>query len=81
MGPAAGQALRAGRVAMTGTAPNGQAFVVNPQRIWLIATSWARLGDQHLGAPGPLAEQARLGDFWIPQRGVFAIGRAFFSEP
>jgi hypothetical protein len=80
MGPAAGKALRAGRVAMTGTAPDGHAFVVNPQRIWLIANSSARLGDQHLGPPGPLGQQARLGDFWIPQRGVFAIGPAFFTD-
>jgi hypothetical protein len=79
MGPAAGKALRAGRVAMTGKAPNGHAFVVNPQRIWLIAKSSACLGDQQLGPPGPLGQQARLGDFWIPQRGVFAVGRAFFS--
>jgi hypothetical protein len=80
MGPAAGQALRAGRVAMTGRAPNGQAFVVNPQRIWLTAQSSARLGDQHLGPPGPLGQQAQLGDFWVPQRGLFAIGRAYFTN-
>jgi hypothetical protein len=80
MGPAAGKALRAGRITMIGRAPNGHAFVVNPQRIWLIAKSSARLGDQHLGPPGPLSQQARLGDFWIPQRGVFAIGPAFFSD-
>jgi hypothetical protein len=80
MGPAAGQALRAGRVAMTGRAPNGQAFVVNPQRIWLTAQSSARLGDQHLGPPGPLGQQAQLGDFWAPQRGLFAIGRAYFTN-
>jgi hypothetical protein len=79
MGPAAGQALRAGRVAMTGRAPNGHAFVVNPQRIWLITQSSARLGDQQFGPPGPLGQQARLGDFWVPQRGIFAIGRAFFT--
>ena len=80
MGPAAGKALHAGRVAMIGRAPNGHAFAANPQRIWLIAKSSARLGDQQFGPPGPLGQQARLGDFWIPQRGVFAIGPAFFSD-
>jgi hypothetical protein len=80
MGPAAGQALRAGRVAMIGKAPNGHVFVVNPEQIWLIAKSSACLGDQQFGPPGPLRQQARLEDFWIPQRGVFAIGRAFFSD-
>jgi hypothetical protein len=28
---------------------------------------------------GPLGEQARLGDFWILQRGVFTVGRIFFA--
>ena len=81
MGPAAGQVLRAGHVAMTGTAPAGQRFAVNPQRIWLIARPSARLGDQDFGPPRPLRQQARLGDFWIPQRGIFALGRAFFAGP
>ncbi|HEY8634394.1 MAG TPA: hypothetical protein VIO34_05475 [Candidatus Dormibacteraeota bacterium] len=40
--------------------------------------SSARLGDDSFGPPGQLAEQARLGDFWIPQRGMFAVGRTFF---
>jgi hypothetical protein len=65
---------------MIGKAPNGHAFVVTSERIWLIAKSSACLGDQQFGSPGPLGQQARLGDFWIPQRGVFAIGRAFFSD-
>jgi hypothetical protein len=30
MGPVAGFALRAGRVAMAGTSPNGQAFFAGP---------------------------------------------------
>lgn len=81
MGPIAGQALRAGRVGMVGTAPNGQSFIANPMRIWVIDESSARLGDEDLGPVGPLEEQARLGDFWIPQRGVFAFGRAFFTGP
>jgi hypothetical protein len=75
----AGAALRAGRIAMAGKAPNGQPFVANPLRIWLIAESSAHLAGENFGPPGPLGEQARLGDFWIPQRGVFAIGRTFFA--
>jgi hypothetical protein len=79
MGHVAGTALRARRIAMAGKAPNGQRFVANPSRIWLIAESSARLGGENFGPPGRLSEQARLGDFWIPQRGVFAIGRTFFT--
>jgi hypothetical protein len=78
MGSVAGFALRAEKVAMVGTSPNGQAFVASPLRVWVIDESDARLGDDDLGSPGPLAEQAQLGDFRIPQRGVFAAGRAFF---
>jgi hypothetical protein len=29
---------------------------------------------------GELDRQAALGDFWIPQRGIFAIGRAYFAD-
>jgi hypothetical protein len=63
---------------MVGTSPNGQDFVANPVQVWVIDESHARLGDDDLGPCGPLPEQAQLGDFWIPQRGVFAVGNAFF---
>jgi hypothetical protein len=78
MGPLAGRALGAGKVGMVGTAPNGHGFIANPQRVWVVDESSAQLGDDDFGPPGPLRDQAHLGDFWIPQRGIFAIGRAFF---
>jgi hypothetical protein len=81
LGPVAGAALRAGSVELTGTAPNGQHFVANPLRVWLVAHAAAALGDTDLGPIGPLDQQAALGDFHIPQRGIFAIGRAWFSGP
>ena len=71
--------LRAGRLGLTGQVPNHQRFVANPMLIWAIGSSTARMGNQDLGSVGPLPVQARLGDFWIPQRGIFAIGRAFFE--
>ena len=79
MGPMAGRALGAGRVGMVGTTPNDQSFIANPLRMWVIDASSARLGDDDFGPVGPLGEQARLGDFWIPQRGVFTIGRVSFA--
>lgn len=79
MGPVAARALRAGRIGMVGTTPNGQAFIANPLRVFVIDESTARLGTEAMGSPGPLGKQARLSDFWIPQRGIFAIGRAFFE--
>jgi len=33
-----------------------------------------------LGKPGPLPSQEALADFSLPQRGVFAVGEAFFTE-
>jgi hypothetical protein len=80
MAPVAGALLRAGRVGLRGVAPNGQRFLANPLRVWLVADAEASLGGVDLGPPGRLATQAALGDFWIPQRGVFAIGRAYFRD-
>lgn len=79
MGRLAGPLLGAGRVGLCGTAPNGQRFQIQPRRLWMVADSEAKLSGQDLGAPGPLPEQVRLGDCWIPQRGLFMIGRAGFE--
>lgn len=79
MGSVAGAALGAGRVGLHGRVPNGQRFVANPLGIWLVADASARLAGEAFGPLGALDAQARLGDFWIPQRGVFALGRAFFD--
>ena len=78
MGPVAGRLLGTGPVRLAGRVPNGQSFVANPQRIWYVAEARATLGNVDLGPRGPLAVQAMLGDFAIPQKGVFALGRAFF---
>ena len=75
----AGAMLHAGKLQLAGRAPNGQRFVANPMLLWMITSAHAVLGDRDLGALAPLPEQARLGDFWLPQRGLFAIGRAFFE--
>ncbi len=80
MGPVAGRALGAGKVGMVGMTPNDQSFIANPVRMWVIDESSARLGDEDFGPVGPLGEQTRLGDFWIPQRGVFAVGRVLFTD-
>ena len=73
-----GPMLHAGKVRLTGRAPNGQRFIANPIRVWLIAASTATLDGVQLGEPGPAPAQGELGDFRIPQRGVFAIGRTLF---
>jgi len=75
----AGVALGAGRIGMRGSAPNRQRFIANPQRIWFVSKTRAVVRGEDLGPMGRLAQQARLADFWIPQRGILAIGRAFFD--
>jgi hypothetical protein len=59
---------------------NGQPFDANPLRIWFVTSSHAVVEGQQLGSPGALAEQAHLRDFYIPQRGIFAIGRFFATR-
>jgi hypothetical protein len=80
MGRAAAPVLRAGRVQLSGTAPNGQWFRANPRLLWSVADSTAVVDGVNVGPPGPLPRQARLGDFWLPQRGIFAVGEASFEE-
>lgn len=79
MARVAGVALGVGDVRLAGTAPNGQRFLANPLRVWMVAEASAILRGVALGQPAPLARQAYLGEFAIPQRGVFTIGRAFFE--
>jgi hypothetical protein len=74
-----GQALGAGRLQLLGCTPNGQRFRAAPNTLWIIKESSARIAGVDLGAPGPLTPQAHLGDFVIPQRGLFVIGSASFE--
>jgi hypothetical protein len=71
--------LGVGRVGLHGRVPNGQRFIANPRVLWALIESRARLAGKDFGSPGPVQPQARLGDFWIPQRGMLAIGQAYFD--
>lgn len=79
LGRAAGPLLRAGRIGLFGTAPNGQYFMTAPAHVWAVTDSRAILNGHDFGTIGPLSQQARLGDFWLPQQGIFAAGRAHFE--
>ena len=80
MSPMAGGFLRSGRIRLRGRTPNGQGFKVAPLRVWRVVGSEAVLDGADLGDLGPLGEQARLGDFWLPQRGLFFAGQARFTS-
>ncbi len=75
----AGPLLGAGRVQLSGQSPNGPRFYACAERLWMVADSRATVSGESLGVPGPLATQAGLGDFTIPQRGIFAVGRVRFE--
>jgi hypothetical protein len=80
MGKVASIILKTGKLALAGKVPNGQNFLSNPKLIWLISESEAVLKGENLGNVQPLPEQIKIGEFWIPQRGLFAIGDAIMES-
>jgi hypothetical protein len=80
MARVAGPMLRAGRMGMAGTTPNGQRFAAAPWMIWTVSSSSATLRGVDLGSPLTLHQQAHLGDFWLPQRGLFALANVAFEN-
>lgn len=81
MGLAARFFLGTGKMNLAGRTPNGQEFIANPQQVWLVKSSRAVVKGVDVGPVGPLRTQARLNEFLIPQRGVFAVARAFLQAP
>lgn len=81
MGAVARVALGTGKINLSGKTPNGQEFIANPRRLWMIDASRASINGIDLGPLGALDRQARLNDFLIPQRGIFAVARAFLQAP
>ena len=78
-GVAARTTLGAGRLNLTGLTPNGYRFIGVPRRWWSIESSHAVVDGVSLGAAGPLVNQASLGDFLLPQRGLFAVAQTRFE--
>ncbi|KWX58266.1 hypothetical protein [Mycobacterium sp. NAZ190054] len=76
----AGRTLGVGDIRLTGTAANGQRYMVAPKVVWAVAASRATLHGDDLGPIGPLMRQARLGDFRLPQRGIGVIGSGHFEN-
>jgi hypothetical protein len=77
LGAVAGRVLKVGTVNLTGRTSNGQHFDANPLRVWNVSDSRATVEGTDLGPPGALDAQAHLADFYIPQRGIFSVGRVF----
>jgi hypothetical protein len=81
MGVVARATLGTGRLNLMGRTPNGHRFIGTPRRLWLIESSHAVVNGVNVGPAGPLVSQASLGDFLLPQRGLFAIARARVEQP
>jgi len=79
IGSAAGGALGAGRLALQGLVPNGQRYRLAPRQVWLVGASAAVVGGRDLGRTGTHERQSRLGDLWLPNRGLFALGHGAFE--
>lgn len=77
--PAATLLLRSGRISLRGVAPNQQWYQVNPRRLWVVRRSRAIVRGKDVGPMGPLAQQTRLGDLWLPQRGLFTAYQAYLA--
>jgi hypothetical protein len=74
--PRIGALLNAGRVRLTGRAPNGQRFRIAPRAVWMVTESAATMRGTGLGAARPLHHQPALGDFLLPLRPLFLAGSA-----
>jgi hypothetical protein len=49
-------------------------------QIWYVTDSSAVVDGEEIGPIGPLPEQARMADFYFPQRGIFAVGRMYMAR-
>lgn len=81
MSAAAGPVLSIGKVRLLGLMPNRQTFGAIPRRVWRVKNSSAEIHGVSLGTPGPLPQQERLGDFMLPQRGLFFAEAAMVFIP
>ena len=79
MGRVAGPLLGAEEIRLHGRVPSEQWFTVNPLRVWATTKVEASLRGESLGEPERVPRQRRLGGFPVPNRGLFAIGRATFE--
>jgi hypothetical protein len=80
IGKVAGPLLGVGRMRLHGAVPGGQQFQIRPQLLWTVVTSHAVIHGRDAGPPHPMPRQARFGDLWLPQRGLFVATTARFES-
>lgn len=79
LGKVAGRLLGVGALNLSGQAPNGQRYLAAPKRLWCVDASAAVLEGVELGDIKRLPKQSRLGDFRLPNAGIFALGEVQFE--
>lgn len=79
LGSLGGRLLDAGKLRLQGHTSNNQRFEANPRRVWVVPESRASLGGVDLGEVGMSEEQSQLGDFQLPQRGLFVVADAYME--
>lgn len=75
IGRVAGPVLRADTIRLRGSAPSAQWFKAIPMYVWATDHVNATMRGESLGRPGAITPQRQLGDFRIPNRGLFFVGR------
>src|SRR5690606_4487273 len=73
-GRIAGILTDAGKINLTGKTSNNLIYQVYPKNLLMVNKSFAVFNGTDFGKTGPLDEQASLGDFLIPQKGIFVTG-------
>lgn len=68
--------FRSGPLRLDCRAPNGAGLANTPWALWIIRSSRACIDGQDTGPNCPLGRALALGDFDIPQRGLFAASHA-----
>jgi hypothetical protein len=80
LGACARVGLGTGPVRLAGRMPNGQRFRVTPTGLWVVDAARAEVRGEDVGAPGVNGPPARIGDFLIPRRPLFALATARFDS-
>jgi hypothetical protein len=75
-----GRAALAGSEKLEGSHTERPGIHANPQQVWLVKSSRVVVNGADISPLGPLPERARLNEFLVPQRGIFAIARAFLEK-
>ena len=73
--------LGAGPVRLMGSTPGGYRYALHPLRVWAATAAAAVVEGDDMGPLRPHHRNARLGEYLLPNRGVFAAVHEVFRAP